>query len=189
GRCRAAAAGTADYATGRARGRGGAAARGRTPPTRLSRPDGEFLANLAGGAACAVPRATPAVPGGLNDVPSAGPYYIASYTPRQQLVLQRNPNYHADRPRHLDQLVFSIGVGSSRALDEIEAGTADYALDGLPRDAGPRLTSLYGPGSPAAREGRQQYFISTANGMKLLHMNTSRPLFSSLRLRRAVNYA
>ena len=48
----------------------------------LARPDGAFLANLAGGSACAVPRDTPADAGGINDIPSAGPYYIASYTPR-----------------------------------------------------------------------------------------------------------
>ena len=83
----------------------------------------------------------------------------------------------------------TIGIDSSRALAEIKAGTADYALDGLPRDAGPGLESRYGPGSKAAKEGHQQYFISPANGERWLHMNTSRPLFSRIRLRRAVNYA
>src|SRR5258707_6283157 len=41
----------------------------------------------------------------------------------------------------------------------------------------------------AARARLQQYFISPANGARYLHMNTSRPLFSHVRLRRAVNYA
>jgi hypothetical protein len=70
-------------------------------------------------------------------------------------------------------------LDASRALREVEAGTADYALDGLPRDAGATLEARYGAGSRAAREGDQRYFVSTANGMRLLHMNTSRPLFSS----------
>ena len=178
-----------DYVTGKAPVLSGVVARGSTLTITLSQPDGSFLANLAGGAACAVPSGTPAVPGGLNDIPSAGPYYIASYTPRQQLVLRRNPNYRGDRPRHLDQMIFTIGIDSARALAEIEAGTADYAVDGLPRDAGPGLESQYGPGSKAARAGHQQYFISPANGIRILHMNTSRPLFSNVRLRRAVNYA
>jgi peptide/nickel transport system substrate-binding protein len=136
-----------------------------------------------------VPRDTPVDSAGINDIPSAGPYYVASYTSRQQLVLRRNPNYHGDRPHHLDQIVFAIGVDPSRALEEIEAGKADYAVDGLPREAGPRLESEYGPSSKAAKAGHQQYFISAALAVKWLHMNTSRPLFSNVRLRRAVNYA
>ncbi len=178
-----------DYVTGKAPGLSGVVARGNKLTITLSQPDGSFLANLAGGAACAVPSGTPAVPGGLDIIPSAGPYYIASYSPRQQLILRRNPNYHGDRPHHLDQMVFTIGINSDRALAEIEAGTADYAVDGLPRDAGPRLESRYGPGSEAAKAGHQQYFVSPANGIRILHMNTSRPLFASVRLRRAVNYA
>jgi peptide/nickel transport system substrate-binding protein len=182
-------AGYHDYVTGKAPGLSGVVARGDTLTITLSQPDGSFLANLAGGAACAVPPGTPVVPGGLNTIPSAGPYYVASYSPRQQLVLRRNPNYRGDRPHHLDQMVFTIGTDSARALAEIKAGTADYAVDGLPRDAGPGLESQYGPGSKAARAGHQQYFISPANGVRILHMNTSRPLFSDVRLRLAVNYA
>jgi DNA-binding SARP family transcriptional activator/streptogramin lyase len=147
------------YVTGKTREISGIVARGRTLTIRLAQPDGGFLLNLAGGGACAVPRDTPADAHGINDIPSAGPYYIASYTPRQQLVLQRNPNYHGDRPHHLDQVVFAIGVDRSRALEQIEAGKADYAADGLPLEAGPRLESAYGPGSKAAKAGHQQYFI------------------------------
>jgi YVTN family beta-propeller protein len=176
------------YATGTARGLSGVVARGRKLTIRLRQPDGAFLANLAAGSACAVPRETPADADGINDLPSAGPYYIASYTPRQQLVLRRNPNYHGDRPHRLDEIVVAIGVDPSRALEEIEAGTADYAFE-LPRDAGPRLQSAYGPGSKAAKEGHQQYFVSAALGVRYLHMNTIRPLFSDVRMRRAVNYA
>jgi YVTN family beta-propeller protein len=177
-----------DYVTGKAPGLSGVVARGDTLTITLSQPDGSFLANLAGGAACAVPSGTPAVPG-LPDIPSAGPYYIFSYSQHQQLILRRNPNYHADRPHRLDQMIFTIGVNSARAVSDIEAGTADYVVDGLPADAGPELESRYGPGSKAARAGHQQYFISTADGWRALYMNTSRPLFSNVRLRRAVNYA
>jgi YVTN family beta-propeller protein len=178
-----------DYVTGKARHLSGIVARGRALTIRLARPDGAFLSNLAAGAACAVPRDTPVDPGGINDIPSAGPYYVASYTPRQQLVLQRNPNYDGDRPHRLDQIVVSLGVDPARALQQIEAGKTDNAIDGIPADAGPRLEAEYGPGSRAAKQGRQRYFVSPVLGVRLLHMNTSRPLFSQARLRRAVNYA
>ena len=175
------------YVSGKAQEISGIVARGRELTIRLAQPDGGLLANLAAGSACAVPRDTPAL-GGMNDIPSAGPYYIASYTPRQQLVLQRNPNYHGDRPHQLDQIVVAIGIDRARAVEQVEAGEADYALE-LPRNAGPRLESEYGPASDAAKAGHQQYFISAATGARYLHMNTSRPLFSRVRLRRAVNYA
>jgi peptide/nickel transport system substrate-binding protein len=174
------------YVSGKAREISGIVARGGTLTIRLSQPDGAFLAKLAARSACAVPRDTPAA--GINDIPSAGPYYIASYTRRQQLALQRNPNYHGDRPHHFERIVIAIGVDSARALEQVEAGEADYAL-GLPREAGPRLESMYGPGSDAAKTGHQQYFVSEAPGVRYLHMNTSRPLFSDVRLRRAVNFA
>jgi ABC-type transport system substrate-binding protein len=80
-------------------------------------------------------------------------------------------------------------VDRTRALHEIEAGRADYALDGLPSDAAPLLDARFGPDSKAARAGHQQYFISPAGAARWLHMNTSRPLFSHVRLRRAVNFA
>jgi YVTN family beta-propeller protein len=178
------------YERGESKALSGVTARGRTLTIRLSQPDGGFLANLAEAAACAVPIGTPVDPAGINDIPSAGPYYIASYTPRQQIVLRRNPNYHGDRPHRLDRMVVTLGVDPSSALREIEAGTADYTLDGgLPHDAAPRLAARYGPGSKAAKAGHQRYFISSAVGARWLHMNTSRPLFSDVRLRRAVNYA
>jgi YVTN family beta-propeller protein len=175
------------HVTGKASGISGIVARGDTLTIRLARPDGGLLARLASGGACAVPRDTP-VAGGLNEIPSAGPYYVASYTPRQQLVLERNPNYTGNRPRRLDQIVFAIGIDPAQGLQQVEAGEADFALE-LPREAGPRLESAYGPGSEAAKAEAQQYFVNEALGMRILHMNMSRPLFSDVRLRRAVNYA
>jgi ABC-type transport system substrate-binding protein len=176
------------YISGKAPGLAGVVARGQTLSIRLTRPDGSLLASLAEGVACAVPAGTPAKQG-IDGIPSAGPYYIASYAPRQQLILRRNPNYHGDRPHHLNEIVYTIGIDPSRAVKEIESGNADYATDGLPATAATTFPAKYGPGSQAAKAGHQQYFISAASGIRYLHMNTSRPLFADSRLRRAVNYA
>jgi ABC-type transport system substrate-binding protein/DNA-binding SARP family transcriptional activator/streptogramin lyase len=177
------------FVSGRASELRGVVVRGNKLIIHLVRPDGSFLANLASGAACAVPIGTPAVRGGLPFVPTAGPYYVSSYTAGQQLILKRNPNYRGERPHRLDEFVVTMGVDSAKTLSEVVDGSADYALDGLPRDAASMLLAKYGPGSAAARTGHQQYFISSADGERWLHMNTSRPLFAKLRLRRAVNYA
>ena len=174
------------YVTGKTQGLAGVVARGTTLTIRLSHPDGAFLSHLAASAACAVPPNTPAEP--LDDIPSAGPYYIASYTPRQQLILRRNPNYHGSRPHRLDAIVYAIGVDLSRAIAEIEAGKADYT-EGVPVQTTPTLAAEYGAGSKAALAGHQQYFVNLANGARYLHLNASRPLFASARVRRAVSYA
>ena len=47
----------------------------------------------------------------------------------------------------------------------------------------------YGPGSAAARSGRQRYFLARLPWFDGLVLNASRPLFADVRLRRAVNYA
>ena len=45
-------------------------ARGSTLTIRLVRPDGGLVAALAGGASCAVPRGTPVVAGGIDNIRS-----------------------------------------------------------------------------------------------------------------------
>ncbi|MGZ4332886.1 MAG: ABC transporter substrate-binding protein [Gaiellaceae bacterium] len=156
---------------------------------RLTHPDGGFLANLASAPVCAVPSGTPIDPQGINNIPSAGPYYIASYTPDRQLVLKRNPNYRGERPHRLDEVVWTLGVDPSRGLSEVESGKADYVAGDLPSTSGPGLAARYGPGSRAAKSGHQQYFVNTLPGGRWLHMNVSRRLFASLAMRKAVNYA
>jgi ABC-type oligopeptide transport system substrate-binding subunit len=71
----------------------------------------------------------------------------------------------------------------------VEAGEADYAASVTIPTSARRLEERYGPGSAAAKEGRQRYFVNTAPQTTHLAFNTSRPPFSSARLRRAVNYA
>lgn len=156
---------------------------------RLRHADGAFLDSLASAPVCAEPSGTPIDPQGINDIPSAGPYYVASYTPNRQLVLKRNPNYRGDRPHRVDEIVWALGVDPSRGLAEVEAGKADYVAGDLPSTGGPALAAKYGPGSPAARSGHQQYFINDLPGGRWLHLNVSRPLFARPAMRRAVNYA
>ena len=148
-------------------------------PTRISMP---FFA--------AVPTDTPIAPG-LGKVSSAGPYYVDSFDPDEGVVLKRNPNYSGGRPHRLAEIRLVEGVGRARGASHVEDGTTDYApgseFIGLLPDAG-RLARSYGPGSDAARAGRQRYFINTVLGLDHIALNTSRPLFSSARLRRAVNY-
>ena len=47
-------------------------------------------------------------------MPSAGPYYVASYTPDQGAVLKRNPNYHGSRPHTFDEIDVSVEISGAR---------------------------------------------------------------------------
>jgi len=139
---------------------------------------------------CPVPLGTPAQATGLNTVSSAGPYYVAAYRPEQGAVLKRNPNYHGSRPHAFDEIDYETNTGPAQNVSEIEAGIADFAVVSDLADG--QLSSLaahYGPGSPAARAGRQRFFANPLLGFVYLALNTSRPLFANADLRKAVNYA
>jgi ABC-type transport system substrate-binding protein len=103
-------------------------------------------------------------------------------------VLTLNPNYHGKRPHRLAQIEVSVGIPDQRAVGQVEAGTADY-VGGVPAGAAATLAARYGPRSPAAADGHQQYFINTLPQLDFVALNTHRPLFADVRLRRAVNYA
>lgn len=156
----------------------------------------DFLARLAQSAFCAVPSNTPIDGNGVRVVPSAGPYYVASYMPGQGVVLVRNPNYHGSRPHHFTRIELKVGVSAQRAVAAIKAGTADYTPLGLDSQSSPtiaataaQLAARYGPGSSAAASGRQRYFLNPILELDSFALNTHRPLFSDVRLRQAINYA
>jgi len=182
------------YMAGKATHISGVVASGDTLTIRLLAPAPDFLARLAQPAFCAVPINTPILPGGVRVIPGAGPYYVSSYTPGQGVVLARNPNYHGSRPHHFARIELAVGVSAQRAFGEIEAGTADYTnLSLYPSTViaaiAAHLGARYGPGSPAATRGSQQYFVNPGLQLDYFDLNTHRPLFSDVRVRQAVNYA
>ncbi len=168
----------------------GVTAHGDTLTIRLVAPAPDFPSRIAEPAFCAVPTDAPLDKNGLQPIPSAGPYYVTSYTPNNGLVLARNPNYHGSRPRQFARIQLTVGMTNERAIAEIETSKADYISVGLGSPASTTLTALasglatrYGPGSPAAARGRQQYFVDTGAQRDLFILNTHRPLFSDARMR------
>jgi peptide/nickel transport system substrate-binding protein len=123
-------------------------------------------------------------------IPSAGPYHTTTYVPGQGVVLTRNPNYHGNRPHRPTRIEVSFGASTRGAIAQVEAGSADYAMGiGPNRAQTATLTARYGPQSPAARQGHQQFFINAFPQLDFFALNTHRPLFADVRLRRAINYA
>ena len=105
-------------------------------------------------------------------------------------MLTLNPNYHGNRPHTFARIELRVGVSPQRAVSQVEAGSSDYAVDGeIGNTDVVYLASRYGPGSPAAGAGHQQYFVNAIPELDFLALNTHRPLFQDVRLRQAVNYA
>jgi peptide/nickel transport system substrate-binding protein len=181
--------GAAEVTSGRARHASGVVVSGRVLSIRLNAPSPDFLHRISLPFFCAVPSDAPAAGGGTEPIPSAGPYSIASYAPGQQLVLRENPAYDGPRPHRFSELVYTIGTGPDDALAQVRAGTADYVPDALPLGAHAELARSLGPGSAASAAGRQQYFVNPGPALRMVVMNTSRPLFADPSLRRAVSFA
>jgi ABC-type transport system substrate-binding protein/tRNA A-37 threonylcarbamoyl transferase component Bud32 len=185
--------GASAYRAGTASHIRGIVVRGDSLSITLVRPAGDFLTRISMHFFCPVPRSEPVVPSGLTGaIPSAGPYYMASYE-GNRVVLLRNPNYAGDRPRRLERIVYTQGVATPKAVALADGGEIDF----LPTDfdrygplaAGGALERRFGAGSAVARAGGQRYFLQPFPGVDSIVFNTRRPLFRDVRLRRAVNYA
>jgi DNA-binding SARP family transcriptional activator/ABC-type transport system substrate-binding protein len=174
----------------------GLRASGDTLTIRLTRPVGDLLHRLALPMFSVVPRRTAVIANGLaKPIPSAGPYYVASYTPGQQLVLRRNPHYTGPRPHALDEFVYTFGQSADQAAGLVKAGQADYTTPGLP-PAFPIISPAFAPGGVLDRmygahgiSKPQRFFLAPTLSVGRLAMNTSRGIFRDARLRRAVGYA
>jgi len=185
------------YIAGKATHISGVIAKGNKLTIRLRAPAGDLAARMSLPGFCAVPTDTPINPDGEPTIPSAGPYYVKSYTPGRGALLLRNPNYHGKRPHHFARIELTVGVPAGRAVSEIEAGTADYTTLGWwDYNITPEIPALaaglaprFGPGSAAAAHGRQQYFVTPALDLDYFFLNTHRTLFGDVRVRQAVNYA
>ena len=178
------------YRAGRAAHVAGIAVRGDTISFTLVEPAGDFPARISDPLTCPVPRSQAISPNGPpRPVPSAGPYYVASIE-GDRTVLLRNPNYHGNRPRRPERIVYTDDVPTSKAVALADAGQIDYIPGGdEPLLPGGSADDAYGPASDAARAGKQRYFREPGPWIDGLVLNAARPLFADMRVRRAVNYA
>jgi peptide/nickel transport system substrate-binding protein len=176
--------GARSFRTGRAEHVVGIAARGRFLTIRLVAPRGDLTARLAMPNFCAVPPNTPVEAEGVAGIPSAGPYYIASFTPGARILLRRNPYYRGDRPRRLAGIELSVGIAKAEGLRAVLDGSSDYALDGVPTVERARIARKY-----AGRKAGVRAFVNPALTVHYLVLNNSRPPFDGARMRKAANYA
>lgn len=180
--------GATEYNNGQAQHISGIVAAADTLTIDLIQPQGEFLTLLAMPFLCAVPTTLP--PGELETgaLPSAGPYYISGRTPGASIVLSRNPNYVGARPSRFDSIEYTIGRSEQEIFNRVVAGLSDYGFD-VPAAERQVVVSQWGPDTPAAARGLQRYFVNPLNCVGYIPLNTERPLFADVNMRKAVNYA
>lgn len=164
----------------------GATAKGRTLTLRLTERVPDFLVSIAG--LCAVPPYLGVDPEGAKaPLPSAAPYYAAEFVPGERLVLERNRFYKGSRVHHVDRFVASLSADPTSAVDDIESGKFDCCVERA-TDIAARAAELahrYGVNKPGG-----QYFVVPGAGLRLFHLNTSRPLLrNNPKLRQAINFA
>jgi ABC-type transport system substrate-binding protein len=175
-------AGLAAYRAGKAPHISGISVNGDRLVIRLVHPVPDFPRMLASSPFCAVPVSTPVLSHGIETpVPSAGPYYLAALT-QDAAVLKPNPNYPGPRPRHLDAIVYRLGVAPAKAATQIARGTLDYVLEYDPALA---------PDTVIDRAAGSRYRLTpdaTAH-VQVVSLNARRPVFADRRRRLAVQYA
>jgi ABC-type oligopeptide transport system substrate-binding subunit len=149
---------------------------------RLTQAAPDFLARMAMNFFCAVPPDLPIDPKGVDAPPGAGPYYVASREVNRSILLKRNPYYRGSRPRHLEEIRFTVGTNQAQSLLQVKKGEADYDASGVPPASQADLAKTYG-----VNKGR--YFAHPGMNVFYLALNTSRGIFRNAQLRKAVNYA
>ena len=167
----------------------------------LENPAPDFLARMAMPFTCPLPRSVPVEPDGIAaPVPSAGPYYVDRWTKNRVIVVRQNPEYPGARPHNFETIRIRIGNPLETIKERIETGAADFG--DVPPSSHGELGAQYGPGSQAASEGRQRYFVYGAPTVLYLAMNHEQPLFGddpateaeldprgNVPLKKAVNFA
>ncbi|MGE5272376.1 MAG: ABC transporter substrate-binding protein [Verrucomicrobiota bacterium] len=169
-------------ADGKAATASGVVAKGQKLTIRLLHPDGSFLSKMAMNFFCPIPKGTPINPDGINTFASFGPYYVASRQVGRQLIVKTNPNYKGQRPHNIDTFVWTMNTNLDQSLLQVKSGQADYDAGGLPATANAGLAQQFG-----INKGR--YFVNGGLNVDYIALNTSRPAFSNVTMRKAANYA
>ena len=151
----------------------------------LTERDGTFLDYLAIPFAFAVPQGMPDKDVSTIDSwrIATGPYMTTTYTPKREIVLQRNPNFKqwtAGVPNgRLDMIDLQIGVDPERAVDLTSAGQLDWYMDGVPPD---RLAQV-------KAQSPNNVHIYSRNNITYFALNHRKAPFDKLIVRQALNYA
>lgn len=177
--------GSADVVAKKAKTASGVIASGSKLTIKLTKADPSLLPKLAMNFFCSIPKNMPIDPQGVNSFAGAGPYYVKSRAVNRQIVVQRNPNYKGPRPHNIDTFVLTVNTNQDQSLLQVKNGQADYDAGGLPPTAHADLSKTFG----VHKSGNFRYFVNAGLNTDYLALNTARPTFSKVNVRKAANFA
>lgn len=109
---------------------------------------------------------------------SAGPFVFESYTPQQEIVFKRNPNFWKENLPYLDRVVWRIVPSQASLVTQLLAGDLDL-VDVIPaRDA-----------ERVAADAAVELIQNPDRGYGYLGWNNHHPVFSDPEVRRAMTLA
>jgi peptide/nickel transport system substrate-binding protein len=153
----------------------------------LTAPDPELMDQLSLPFAFAVPSGTSPKLTGNNVPPGTGPYMWKSYNPNTEAVLVRNPYFKqwsavAQPAGYPNEIIEKYGAQVSDEVTAVENNQADEVFDGdqIPSDQLGQLNSA---------KYASQVHVNTLTADWYFALNTSRPPFSNVMARQAINYA
>ncbi|MCG0275150.1 MAG: ABC transporter substrate-binding protein [Thermosediminibacteraceae bacterium] len=145
----------------------------------LEKPYAPFLHNLAVPAASIYSEKLVKAAGDnwrLNPI-GTGPFKLKSYVPNTEIVLEKNPHYFEPGLPYLDGIHYRIVPDATTALMEFENGTLDVCL--IPVNEYQRIKD----------SGKYEVLEGVALNTYYFIMNLSDPMWSDVRLRKAVAMA
>jgi peptide/nickel transport system substrate-binding protein len=121
--------------------------------------------------------------GTIEETYASGPFKLASYSPGRQLVLAFNKNYDQalGARGHVSKIQFTIGVASTQATEEIQAGQLDFNTSNL--DTADIIKISTNPALAA------QVHTSARPGITYLFLNYEVKPLNNVDVRKAINYA
>jgi peptide/nickel transport system substrate-binding protein len=146
---------------------------------RLSEPTASLLDALAHGNTSIVPREEVEAHGNLQRTAvGTGPFMLASWTPDQEMVLVRNPNYFEEGLPYLDQITIRVIPEQTSLLAGLRTGSLHAAL--LAEGSVLRL---------AERDPNIEVMTKPSLNLRTFGFNTTREPFDDARVRRAIALA
>ena len=149
----------------------------------LEKPDGAFLFAMAMPFTSVLPKEwVDKVGKDIKRKPlGTGPYVIDHWTPGQEIVGTRNPNYWQDGKPYLDTIKFDLTTNPSTALLRLESGEVDVLGDGIP-------SADYARTKQDPTWGKYVYDASEI-ATYYVFMNVTEKPYTDVKVRQAVNYA
>jgi len=152
----------------------------------LTAADGAFLYKTALPTTCPVPTGTSMKQennGTIEQTYASGAFKLQSYSPGRQIVLAFNKNYDQSLGArgHVAKIVFNIGVESTQATLEIQAGQLDFNTSNLAT-----ADILKISGNPALAS---QVHTSARPDITYLFLNYEVAPLNNLDVRKAINFA